>query len=244
MLLRCARARARAHLNTTGSQPAQAGALSLRVAMLLSLVGGFLDAYTYLDHGGVFAGAQSGNVVLMAISAARGEWAQALRHVPSILAFCLGVAAAEGLRRLRRPPLGLSTPAFVLLVEACLLFLVGSLSPVVPDQLVIIVVAFAAALQLSSFGLLHRWNYNSTMTTGNLRTAVQSTMRWLIDRKPDARAEALNLGGVIVGFAVGAAAGGVLSVLLHHQAIWIAAVLLCLVMPMVGHRARTSGTDS
>ena len=41
---------------------------SLRVAMLLALAGGFLDAYTYVTRGGVFANAQTGNIVLFGIN--------------------------------------------------------------------------------------------------------------------------------------------------------------------------------
>jgi uncharacterized membrane protein YoaK (UPF0700 family) len=40
------------------------------VGFLLSAVGGYLDAYTYVGHGGVFANAQTGNVVLLAVAVA------------------------------------------------------------------------------------------------------------------------------------------------------------------------------
>src|SRR6185437_11215017 len=40
---------------------------SVAVACLLSLSGGFLDAFTYIGHGGVFANAMTGNVVLMGV---------------------------------------------------------------------------------------------------------------------------------------------------------------------------------
>ena len=43
----------------------------LRVGLCLAFTGGFLDAYTYLLRGGVFANAQTGNMVLMALYAAR-----------------------------------------------------------------------------------------------------------------------------------------------------------------------------
>ena len=43
---------------------------SFAAAALLALSGGLLDAYTYLCRGGVFANAQTGNMVLLAIRAA------------------------------------------------------------------------------------------------------------------------------------------------------------------------------
>ena len=37
---------------------------SFRIGAILAAVGGFLDAYTYLARGQVFANAQTGNIVL------------------------------------------------------------------------------------------------------------------------------------------------------------------------------------
>ena len=41
--------------------------------IILSVVGGFLDAYTYIARGGVFANAQTGNIVLFGIECAHKE---------------------------------------------------------------------------------------------------------------------------------------------------------------------------
>jgi len=71
---------------------------TLLVATLLSLAGGFLDAFTWVGHGGVFANAQTGNVVLLGVAAASGQWRQALRHVHPIVAFFLDVLVAHRLR--------------------------------------------------------------------------------------------------------------------------------------------------
>ncbi len=38
---------------------------TIRVGLLLAIVGGFLDAYTYLCRGQVFANAQTGNMVYL-----------------------------------------------------------------------------------------------------------------------------------------------------------------------------------
>ena len=46
---------------------------SYLIAMLLAIVGGFLDAYTYVARGGVFANAQTGNIVLFGLHLAEKE---------------------------------------------------------------------------------------------------------------------------------------------------------------------------
>lgn len=45
----------------------------MAVGICLALAGGFLDAYTYLLRGGVFANAQTGNIVLFGIHLAKQE---------------------------------------------------------------------------------------------------------------------------------------------------------------------------
>ena len=47
---------------------------SFRVASLLAVCGGILDAYSYLCRGGVFANAQTGNIVLVGMNAAHGNF--------------------------------------------------------------------------------------------------------------------------------------------------------------------------
>ena len=44
------------------------------LGIMLALTGGFLDAYTYITRGGVFANAQTGNIVLMGINLAKGDF--------------------------------------------------------------------------------------------------------------------------------------------------------------------------
>ena len=72
---------------------------TLPVGLLLALTGGLLDGYSYLNRGQVFATAETGNIVLMGINLAQGQLAQALHYLLPILAFALGVLAAELLRR-------------------------------------------------------------------------------------------------------------------------------------------------
>ena len=55
----------------------QSGSHSPISAGLLSLTGGMLDAYTYVQRGGVFANAQTGNIVKLGILLAQGKVTEA-----------------------------------------------------------------------------------------------------------------------------------------------------------------------
>ena len=51
---------------------------TLRFALLITIACGFLDSYTYLARGHVFANAQTGNVIFFALGIADRHWGQAL----------------------------------------------------------------------------------------------------------------------------------------------------------------------
>ena len=63
---------------------------SFRLSALLSFSGGLQDAYTYNVREGVFANAQTGNVVLMSQNFMQGEWDKGLHFFGIILIFAIG----------------------------------------------------------------------------------------------------------------------------------------------------------
>ena len=73
-----------------GCRPAD----SLQMGLLLAATGGFLDAYTYVARGRVFANAQTGNLVLLGLRAFETD-PQALRYLVPVCAFVLGIVLSE-----------------------------------------------------------------------------------------------------------------------------------------------------
>ena len=67
---------------------------SFLLGAILALAGGFLDAYTYIGRGGVFANAETGNIVLMGLELADGNFRNALHYLIPITAFACGVLAS------------------------------------------------------------------------------------------------------------------------------------------------------
>jgi uncharacterized membrane protein YoaK (UPF0700 family) len=215
----------------TSDFPVHPTTSSLRLAALLVGVGGFLDAYSYLERGGVFANAQTANVVLFGVGAALGHWAEAWRHVPAIFAFVLGVLFAEWVRRgpraiARRPARA------ALIAEALLLVLVGFLPGSFPAAIVVALLSFAVGVQGAMFATVHGWSYVSTLATVNLRTMTHSAYAAVADRDHIAGRQAAIFGLLVATFAAGAAAGGLASLHLHEHAAWIAAALLVLAVAL------------
>ena len=199
---------------------------SLQLGVLLAAAGGFHDAYSFIALGGVFANAQTGNVVLLGVEAAREHWAAAVRHLPALLAFVLGVVVAETLGR-PRVAAALRWPArMALLLEIVVLVIVGFLPRGVPDSLIVVMIAFTASVQVTTFRTLIIWPYNTAMVTGNLRTAAQAAYAAVADRDPDAVRKTRSFGIIIVSFVIGAFAGGWLTLHVGRHAIWISAGVL------------------
>lgn len=167
-------------------------------------------------------------------SVAEGNWIAATRHLPSILAFCMAVVTAD---LLKPPVLAVHTsPHMVILgLEATILLSIGLFSSSIPFSLGTASMAFAAGLQLTYFGSLGAWAYNSTMTTGNLRNLLEAVTRAVFKRDPVAKVHAAVLSKAIGSFAVGAGIGGLATHHFHARAICMALPVLFLANHMLSN---------
>lgn len=218
----------RRYLNLSMSKIPRITPESIGLGVLLALVGGFLDAYTYVSRDGVFATSQTGNLVLLGVETAQGQWQQGLKHIPPIVAFVMGVVVAEGLKH---PHITRTFPypaRTVLFLESLVLMFVGTLPRVVPDMVVTVTIAFASSVQISSFRTLVRWQFNSAMVTGNLRTAAEAAYTALVLHDRQRVLQFLDFTIIIVSFLFGAFIGTLSTLHFGIKAIWVAsAILLC-----------------
>lgn len=194
-------------LITKAQAVATAAEQSLLVASLLSMSGGFLDAFTWLSLGGVFANSQTGNFIFLGMYAALGKWREAAHHIPPILAFLAGVWVAV---RIRAPLLCL-VGEIVALATVMLLLPLGLSGP-----LAIAGIAFGVALQTVGFRQVGRWKYLSVTVTGNMLRAVEQLAS---TTDPEAAHGARTIFTVCLMFLMGAAAGGFVTTHLAGSAL-------------------------
>ena len=180
----------------------------LTIACLFAVAGGYMDAYSYLAHGHVFANAQTGNFVLFSVDASQGHWSQATRHLRPILAFSLGVAVVSWLNVHAETKIWRA----LLLCQAFELAILAALAAVgsrLPDASVVPLISFVAALQNTSFNRVGAWSFNTAMTTGNLRDATSGLVLWSAGHETTAnRRKAIILSLICFSFALGALCGG------------------------------------
>src|SRR5580698_2999666 len=97
---------------------------TLGISASLAAAGGFLDGFTYVGHGHVFANAMTGNVVLLGINCLSGSWRTALHFLPAILAFVVGVSVSQIMQlRSKRRDVSAPYPAVLALEIGVLLVL-------------------------------------------------------------------------------------------------------------------------
>ena len=180
---------------------------TFRLGALLTVVGGFLDTYTYLSRGGVFANAQTGNIVLLALSLAQGNYEMLLHYLIPILAFAAGVMVTDMVRAHFRPRPAIHWRQIVIALEIAILGLVALLPTGEWDTAANVLVSFVCAVQVQSFRKIRGNPCATTMCTGNLRSGTELLFHAVQDHDPTARRRGLQYYAIILLFILGAFLG-------------------------------------
>ena len=154
---------------------------SFRLSALLSLSGGLQDAYTYNMRDGVFANAQTGNVVLMSQNFMQGSFVQGLHYMCPLLSFALGIFVAERIENRFKTIDKIHWRQIILIIEIIVLIIVGFM-PAEMNMIANMIVSFSCAMQVQTFRKVHGYGYASTMCIGNLRSGTESFSKYLRSR--------------------------------------------------------------
>jgi uncharacterized membrane protein YoaK (UPF0700 family) len=134
-------------------------------ACLLAIVAGYADAVGFLAFN-AFAGAMTGNTVLLGIALATDRLGQAAQSAVIIAAFVAGVAASALLRRH-------VSLAAILVIEMAAIVVAALVTPPVAAP----VLAFAMGLQNAAMTHFAGLSLNTVFLTGNLQKLVETLLR-------------------------------------------------------------------
>lgn len=206
---------------------------SLYIFISFAIVGGFLESYTYLLHGGVFCNAQTGNIVLLALSLIDGEFFSSLHYLSSIGAYIAGILVSAVLPQLFRRGAHL----FVACLELAALAGIAFIPAACPDWYTYASVSFLCALQYNTFTECRGAALSTTFCTNNLRQMTLNLYRGARERK----AEHLKKSGIyaliILCFAGGAIAGGFAAHFFgNYSALCCCALLVPVILFLALHR--------
>ena len=206
---------------------------SLRIGILLALAGGFLDAYTYLCRGKVFANAQTGNMVMLGISFLEGNTTNVIKYIIPIIAFAIGVLLAEIIRHRLLEHEKIHWRQAVLAIEIVLLIFVAFIPY---DYIANTLISLICAMQVESFRKFHGNAYATTMCTGNLRSGTEKLVIFIKNKDRKHLKIAIQYYFIIFIFCFGAFIGGIFSRNIGRKAILISCIPLVLSLVIMSYK--------
>lgn len=213
---------------------------SMVACAMLAMTGGFLEAYTYLLKGGVFCNAQTGNVAMMGVKFAQGNYLGAAYYLIPMTFYALGITLTV------RGPIHIRTGRYVravrqgqadgyrltwevvyILVQMAVLTLLSVLPPELPDSCWHIPITFLCAMQYNTFNKFHGVTLATTFCTNNLRQTAIRVNKGILTGKRHFFREAAVYAQAIAYFVLGAGIGAVLA-----QRLGEIALLFCVVLQL------------
>ena len=213
---------------------------------IFAVVGGFLEVYTFVLHGGVFCNAQTGNVVMLVLGIVR-EGTVRMQYIYSILAYLFGIVLTAVIPD-RLPKI--NWPMTVTVIEILAFVVLAALPAGASDWYTYATVSFLCAVQYNTFTRLHGNPMATTFCTNNLR---QMCLHFVQGVRRKERSEFFKSGAylfIIVCFAMGVALGTVVSGVLGNWCVLVCAgcllpVLVLFIVDFVrGRRIPPASLDS
>lgn len=192
---------------------------------LLAMSGGLMDAFSYLYCEGVFAYAQTGNILLFCINMVKGDFSQSLAYLWPILSFMGGTATAFLLERMHKGWKPYMHKWRTLILE--ILVLVGVMFASDYNHLIATAtISFVCGMQLESFPSFLSIRVATTMCIGNLRSVVHHGLECAVGNARGNGVQLMLFGVALVSFALGAGLGNFLVAAFGAYAILACCVLL------------------
>lgn len=207
---------------------------------LLTVIGGYLDAYTYIARGGVFANAQTGNIVLLGINLAEKNFSKALAYLLPVLTFALGVIISEIIRtKFKNEHRHIHWRQIIVIIEAVALLAVAYIpSDIIANTLV----SFVCSLQVQTFRTVNGHTLATTMCTGNLRTATEALYYAVKTKNQSLMRKSRQYYIIIFMFITGAALGAIITTEFMRKSVLFACAVLiiCFIMMFVDGEKNSS----
>lgn len=197
---------------------------SMVMLAFIILSGGLQDAYSYFCRDGVFANAQTGNIVFLSVNIVNGNGAGIIKYLIPVAFFAVGAILAKVLFFAFEKHKFMFWKQAVLIVETLALTAVGFM-PKSMNVYANAVVSFACAMQVLAFDQIYGNDFASTMCIGNI-VRMSGSLVTAIAKKDKQAFKRFALYLLVVAiFAVGAGAGYLLQKAIGNYAILASAAL-------------------
>ncbi|EKV56137.1 YoaK family protein [Brachyspira hampsonii] len=202
---------------------------TIYVASMLTMIGGFVDAYTYITRGGVFAYAQTGNIIFFSMGLVRKQFNDTLHYFMSIIIFVIGIFFALYIKQILNKRKIIEFEYVIILIHSIVLFIVGLLPQTFSDTVIVGSISFMSAIFMITFNKVEGLSYVTNMCTGNLRSASENIFKFLFNKDKTGLKKGFIYIMILCSFALGAFLGTLFTNILGIRAIWISSALLLVV---------------
>ena len=206
---------------------------SFFLTAILAIVGGFLDAYSYLMRGHVFANAQTGNIVLFGVYLEKRNY-----YLVPILAFAVGVILVEIVKHFYKEEHKIHWRQRIVAFELILVTIVGFIPLGQYDVVANVLISFVCSMQVETFRRVHGHPFASTMCTGNLRSGTEALCQYFKTGDKTLKQKSLRYYGIITFFIIGAIIGGFLTGRAGGESIFICSILLTIATVLMAKEFR------
>ncbi len=195
--------------------------------MILTLIGGYINGYTYITRHHILANMHTANMSKLGINIALGNWQEALNHFIPIIACLLGVSFSEFVKGIvtnlkckgdwRKYGLALESVALF-----CIALIPSSTANVVATNLVSFFMGYQLCLFKECLGI----SFSTTISTGNIRNVGQLFYKAL-DKKSNSSISKLVIFTILTfSFALGAIPGTLISIAIGTKSIWVCSLVI------------------
>lgn len=207
---------------------------SMLFAVILSLVGGFQDAYSYVGRQHVFANAQTGNLILFGLNAISGNVKGMLRYLLPLSFFAVGILIACILREKSNSNYqSLHWHQKVLILEI-LLLLTNAFIPLGKyDILANSLISLSCAIQVEAFQHFLNINAATTMCIGNIKNGMENLFHFFVNKNTEHLKKAFIYIGIILFFGIGSVIGIICTAIFREKAILVCIALLVLLIFLI-----------
>lgn len=193
---------------------------------LLTFVGGFINAYSFITRGYAFVSLHTGNMARIGLSICLKDFEMFISAFVPVIGCLVGAILAQIMKHFMKGIGDIKILKNLIWFEVIFLLIIGLIPNSISNNAVNFSLSIITTFQLSNFRKYNGNVHNSTIMTGNLRTFGTYAADLLIKRDSTALKTLLKYSILILAFPIGAALGGIFSTLLSIRSIWICAVLL------------------
>ena len=171
-----------------------------RTFVLMMLSGGFMGAYSYFLKGGVFANAETANLLILASNVANGDWSASIAVLLPILTFAVGSFLSEFMKDVLKD----LWPLVMLVFDMALILVLAFLPESTPFSVYHVSIALISSMQFNTFTSSHGVALSTLFCTAHLRNWASSGYVAIRHSDKKALEKSLLHFGMIATFLLGA----------------------------------------